>query len=93
MRERAAAFGVAALHWEELANGEHAAISHGAVLPGPKQARKDGCVLLTHNTLDVLRLGDKALWPGCVHPCYCLRVRQVVICLGWLQASRGTLNE
>lgn len=32
MRERAAAFGVAALHWEELANGEHAAISHGAAL-------------------------------------------------------------
>ena len=33
MRERAAAYGVAPLHWEELADGEHAAISHGAPLP------------------------------------------------------------
>ncbi|KAK9838087.1 hypothetical protein WJX81_000247 [Elliptochloris bilobata] len=31
MRERAAAYGVAPLHWEQLTDGEHAAISHGPV--------------------------------------------------------------
>lgn len=45
MRERAAAFGVAALHWEELANGEHAAISHGAAF---WKSFCDHVVLLSH---------------------------------------------
>lgn len=34
MRERAAAYGVAPGHWDELANGEHAFIAHGAVRCG-----------------------------------------------------------